>query len=240
MTIYAWPPVGLKSRPVWKPIAPRRRSTSLLTGKRYVSSHERIRLHAEFSVSARRGNVGAGYMDALIALMAEDEDPLVRLYHRKFSPVTARANIVRWYGDGAPVSWYEARAQTSGMTWYTGTPGEGTPTTDDGFPAVTVTGLPASTRVAIPGEFAQIGSETRMVIAEAHSDASGTATIRLLEAFTSGGACTIGEPETAVFEAMSIPDGGGPLSSDYTYDWTFRQVHSDEMVGAQAEVDPWR
>lgn len=240
MTVYTWPPVGLTSYPSWYRNDPVQRSVSPLTGKRYVSAHGRSRIIAEFSASARARH-GAHYMEALRRLL-DGGVHYVRLYNRIFTPVTGRPAAVRWYGTGEPMRWMDG---SDPVDWYTGTPGTGTPAAQDGFPAVIVTGLPASALVCLPGEIIRIGTtvdaEQRMAVNAVTSDASGNATIRVDEAFTVGaGTCIVGDVETGIFEVTRWPSGGGPLNSDFSYEWGFREVFEDEDTsGTASEVTPW-
>lgn len=241
MTVYTFPPVGLRGFPVWRPEAPTRRSVSIF-GRRYITAHDPRRIYAEFSASARHGRKGIGYMEALRRLLDGGVN-YVRLFNKIPTAVTAeRPEAVRWYGNGAPVRWTDAGAA---LDWYTGTPGTGTPTTQDGYPAVHVTGLPANSLICIPGEIVRIGEtvggEQRMALNEVTSDGAGEATIRVDEAFTvAAGTVIVGDVETGIFEVTGWPSGGGPIDSDFSYDWRFRQVFEDEdPSGTATELSPW-
>lgn len=237
MAIYAWPPVGLKTTPVWTVRDPVNVSRSVLgNGPRYTSSHARRRIYAAVSVSARRGQVGAGYMEALKRLLEGGAGQYVRLWHRPRSPVSGRARALAWRGQGAALDW---SAPPGAVSWYGGAPARAEPVTDGGLPAIRVTGLPPGAPVCIPGELVSIGAAQRMTLTETRASGAGVAVIRLDRAFAAGGPCIIGAVETGIFEVLDLPETGGPRSEDYTYDWSFLQVFEDEFPEPQLELNPW-
>jgi len=49
---------------------------------------------------------------------------------------------------------------------------------------------------------------------------------------------SIGAAENAVFRADEMPRAVQPLGQNWTYQWRFREIFSDE-VGGFVEVNPW-
>lgn len=243
ITVYAWPPVYSVGTE-WTEIAPVEVSRSLITGAEYISAMQRKRRRVSMSVGCfgRKGD-GAGYMEALKRLLAGVH--AVRLYS---CPINARRNAVASLSrSSAPVTW-DALSWTSGgsaLSWYSGTVLTGTTGTDgDGWPIVTVSGLPAQELVALPGEFVTIhdgATEHRaQILAEARSDATGEATIRLIDTLPSltDARINLGTSDTGVFRPVRYPRAKRPLGGEWFYDWEFREIFADE-VGGFTEVDPW-
>ncbi len=216
--VIAWPPVGRLSHD-WTEEAPTATSRSIVTGKRYVSAAQAKRRLCALTVSSRaRGGAGAGYMEALKRLLAGREH-LVRLTSLPIPDARDAAVISGLLG---------ATAGTSG-----------------GWPILTVTGLPPNALVARPGTFATYYSpvgaavgETVMVVADATSNAGGTAVLRLLTAVAGTGRVEINTRDNGVFEAVSIPRSPQPVSGDWQWAWDFREVFEAETDGF-VEVNPW-
>jgi len=236
MTIYTWPPVSLASRPLWTVRDPVQTSRSLLSGRRFASRHGRRRIYAEFSVSARKRDMGAGYMEALKDLLQGGSNNFVRLSYRRPSPINRQPKELIWTSGGTEFCWQLTAIED--VLWTGAILLDGLPIVDGGFPALRVTGQEPGSLVCGAGEFIRIGTEYRTCIAEAYAQFDGIARIRLNEAFTVGGPAELGAAETGIFEVVSFPETGGPLGSDYTYDWSFSQVYEDE-IDSQTEANPW-
>jgi hypothetical protein len=251
VNVYAWPPVSVTGSE-WTEDAPVNASVSAITGKRYVSAHARKRKLARAVVPARSaGGMGAGYCEVLKRLLAGGES-LVRLYSWSVNPArdgrleagTRDAARIDWTESGIDLDWNDAGTS---MIWYDGTILAGTRTTDGGWQAVDVTGLPASTLVARPGEFLTVFADetdttgqTVQVLTAATSDASGDATIRLVDQLPlASGRINIGTRDTAAFEVTRMPRAVQTLGGDWVYEWSFREVFSDEVAGGFTELDPW-
>lgn len=249
INVIAWPPVGVVGTE-WTEEAPVERSRSLLTGADYVSTRGRIRRLAALDVSAlSRGRSGAGYMEMLKRHLAGGIHA-VRLYsypvnwHLDALDDTWRqSEPIDWTSGGAALSWTSGG---SALSWYSGTVLTGTTGTDgDGWPIVTVSGLPVNKLVARPGEFVTAFDDRTehraQVTAEARSDGSGQAVIRLFDALPAltDARVNIGTSDTGVFRAVQLPRAAQPLAANWTYSWQFREIFADE-VGGFEEVDPWR
>lgn len=247
--VYAWPPVGAVGTE-WTIDAPINASRSLITGGRYVSAHARKRRMASITASSLgRGASGAGYMEMLKRFVAGGVG-LVRLnsypinWHLDAAAAKSwrQSHQITWSQSGAGVAWTDG---ASAVTWFSGAILSGVAGTSGGWPTLTVTGLPPSRLVARPGEFVtmfasnsdQTGA-TAQVVTEARSNASGIAVLRLFSAMSGSGRVNIGTSDTGVFEAVSIPRAVQPVSGDWSYAWSFREVFADE-VGGFAEVNPW-
>jgi len=152
-----------------------------------------------------------------------------------------------WNPGSTPLAW---DVNSADLHWYTGTVLTGVPVTDaGGFPAVAVTGLPANTLVARPGEFltvfedaADTTGETVMIANAARSDDTGRATVRLLSALSHGGRVNIGTSDTGVFRVIGpLPRAVQPRSANWSYTWNFEEVFADQVPDGYGflEIDPW-
>lgn len=248
--VYAWPPVGVVGHE-WTEHAPVNRSRSILTGRRYVSAAQRKRRLAALNVSAlARGRSGAGYMEVLKRLLAGGEN-LVRLnsYPVNWWLDTQRlarlrlSDPVGWTAPGdADVEWSEGG---SPLHWFAGTVLTGTAGSSGGWPVLSITGGPANTLIARPGDFVTLYSPvesttgtTAMVVREATTNGSGAVTLRLLTALSGSGRACIGASDTGVFEADEMPRALQGVTGDWQYQWSFREVFEDEC-GTFTEVNPW-
>lgn len=216
VNVIAWPPVGLLSHE-WTEEAPVSQSRSILTGAEFVSAAQRKRRMCSLTVSSLgRNKAGARYMEAFKRVLSGGEH-LVRL-------------------ESLP----ECGAWSSGALELDGTPG-----TSGGWPILTVTGLPANTLVAQTGIFVRWYSPAEalvgdpvMVLADATSDGTGEAVLRLLSEVTGTGRVEINVADDGVFRAETIPRAPRPVQGDWTWAWSFREVFEDETDGF-VEVDPW-
>lgn len=249
--VYLWPPVGVTGTE-WTKVTPVSRSYSVLSGPRYVSAAQPPRRMATIVVAAlsSRTKFGAGYMEALKEFLAGGEH-LVRLHsypinrHRDASVMAAARQSTRVHltDGGVDVDLTDGGTETH---LYTGRVLAAAVTTDDGFPAISVTGLVPGKIAAAPGEFVTIfedaddaTGETIMVMALAVADGAGAAVIRLMSAPTHGGRVNIGVSETAVFEAVEPPRSVQPVDGNWSYSWSFREVFEAEVPGGFTELDPW-
>ncbi|MBR9841429.1 MAG: hypothetical protein GYB50_26785 [Rhodobacteraceae bacterium] len=252
INVYAWPPVTAIGSE-WTEIAPVQASQSIITGADYLSAAQRIRRYATLQVSGiGRDLMSSGYIETLKKYLAGIH--AVRLYSYPINwhlaaldQQGARSALpLLWTADGDDLEWTSGGAD---MLWYSGAIISGTTGTDArGFPSITVTGLPANTLIARPGEFLTVFEDekdttgtTVMIVAPATSDSSGEAEIRLFEspgAFTDA-RVNIGESDTAVFRPVgSYPRAVQQTAADWIYTWEFREVFADE-VGGFEEIDPW-
>jgi hypothetical protein len=252
--VYAWPKVG-KVAVEWTVVDPIARSRSLLNGKRYVTAAKRRRRAASLRVSGLT-RAGGGYMEVMKDYLAGGVN-LVRLTSTRNPLMEAgvpdglrRQTVIDWtQGDtDAPLSWQEGSGPDP-LLWVTGVTLPATLVTDGaGFPAIRITGLPASTLVAKVGEFVQgyqtpLLYETRRVARNAWTDADGVAVVRVTRAFTmppTGGA-NLGVEDDGVFEVVGdLPRAQQPAFAEFSYEWDFLEVFSDEATGGFVEVNPWR
>ncbi|WP_428924997.1 hypothetical protein [Marinibacterium sp. SX1] len=251
VAVYEWPPVAVIASE-WTEEAPISVSRSLISGRRYVSSWARKRQLATVVVSSLgRGRMGAGHCEVLKTLLDGGAN-LVRLPSR---PVNWARDALRdaghrqsrplnWTNGGVDLDWTHDGTE---LLWYRGTVLHGTVTTDDGWPAVLVTGLPAGRLVARPGEYLTVYNgtgnddpDTVVVQAAAWSNQSGAARIRTLTAAAHDGRVNIGVSTSAVFEVDGeLPRAVQGINSDWTYTWSFREVFEDEVPGGFEEKYPW-
>jgi len=243
--VIAWPPVGLVG---WKMTtsAPVSQSVTFIQGTTRTSSFQRERriLTAVVTGIGADGN-GAGYVENLIRLLQGGEH-LVRIDAP--APLWALApgrlnllnKVMGWVEGATDMEWTDSGTD---MLWGDGDyPLAGTPTTDGGWPALTVTGLPPNRMVARPSQRITVTDgtdiEASRVLTAARSDGTGTATIRTFEAFTLDGLVSIGGKESIVVKAMNMPDAVQPASGPWSYTWDFREVFADEY-DTWTEVNPW-
>jgi hypothetical protein len=243
--IYAWPPVHTVGRK-WTTQAPVARSQFAFSGQRVISSAGPARRVASATVSVLSGDrSGAGYCEALKRLLNGGVH-LVRLYswpiNWHFDAETQRNTApLDWTSGGDPLGW------TSGgddVQWFTGPVVMAAPSVVDGWNVVTLTGLPPNTMVLRPAEFIRVFATgdlvgvSAQVVAPAYSDGSGVAVARLFSAVPAGVA-SLGDRETAIFEATSLPEAVQPTGQNWTYQWDFLEVFPAE-IDDPVEVDPWR
>lgn len=246
--VFAWPPLGALSRS-WSTYAPTSMSRSLITGSEYVTAAQRKRRRAKIEVSSRFSpyQAGDGYCRALAEIL-DGGINCVRLRYvpRAFecdiaAPGQRSANIFTWETPPVGFGWI---VPSDPFTWGAGAVLSYTITTVGGVDAVIISGLPANTLVALPGEYARFydtsgTSDTRMVIAPATSNGSGVATVKLASAAPSRAYVSLGAYDEGVFAAVSIPVGMEPASGDWSYTWEFEEVFADEGRGPFVEVNPW-
>lgn len=242
--VIAWPPVSLTARELTTDY-PVSRSVALIGGRARTSSAGRPRRLATASVSGYgKDRAGARYVEMLKRHLLGGVH-LVRincLSNAWHSGVPDYQSVpMQWKSGAADVDW------TSGgqpLLWSTGASLSGVPTTNGGWPALRVDSFPAGTIVALPMDRISVSdgatTETSTVQSVARANESGRATIRVTEAFTISGSVSIGDRESIVFEALDMPRSAQPLTGDYGYDWSFREVFEDEYPGGWVERDPWR
>lgn len=244
--VYAWPPVGLTG---WEltTLDPISRSRSYFQGTTLSSSFQRSRRLATAHVTGIGSDSnGAGYVENLKRLLQGGRH-LVRV--SALAPLSVHAtrgldltsNILQWTAAGADLMWTAGGAD---LTWWTGDFYlSASPTSDQGWPALAVTGLPPNKMVARPSQLITVtdGVETEAsrVLTAARSDGNGAATIRTFDTFTLSGVVSIGGKESIVFEALDMPRAVQPVSGSWSYNWAFREVFEDEYE-EWTELDPWR
>jgi len=246
--VIAWPPFQLTG---WElaEVYPQSRSTGLIEGRPRTSSAQRGRRVATANVTGiGTGLDGAGYVRMLNRIWAGKPN-LVRveclssLWYLAGGGMDLRNNILEWTDEGTDLLW---TAGAVDLLWGDGAYAlEGTPATDDGWHSLTVSGLPPSRVVARPSELISVDDgttkETAYVLRTVRSDASGVATIRTDKpaAFTATGLASIGQRESVVFQAQSVPRSVQGATGTFGYQWDFREVFEDESEDGWAEIDPW-
>lgn len=248
--VYAWPPVGAMARE-WDVSEPISESFSALTGRRYASAIKPKRRVAQVVVSGMScDHNGAGYILMLKQLL-EGGANLVRLSSfalDRYLSTEAR-NALRqafpllWEDGSADLDWTFDGVEGH---WLEGAIITGTISTSGGFHYITVSGLPANTLVARPGDHITVFEDesdttgsTAQVLAPATTNGSGIALIRLFSALAYSGRANIGVPVSAVFRVVGeLPRATIPRVGDWTYGWQFEEVFSDEVDGF-TEIDGW-
>lgn len=245
--VYAWPPVGLTGWELHESV-PISRSQSLFSGAPVTSSFQRPRRLATAIVPGiGKDQNGAGYVDVLKQLLEGGRhfvrvDCIPALWALAARDLDLRRKALRLMQGGTELMFSDGgntlKLVSSDFAL------TATPTTNGGWPAIDVTGLPPNMTVARPSQRIRItasngDTELVTVLAAAQSDGSGAATIRLLSATTLTGSASIGERESIVFEAMGLPRAVQPAAGTFEFTWNFREVFEDEDAEAWAELDPW-
>ena len=248
--VIAFPPVGAVGS-MWTARAPVMVSRSMRPdsfNKRYVSRIGRERCEATVNVSAlARTRSGAGYSE-MLARHLDGGANLVRLSSYPINWHLDQARLqglrssqpINWTTDGEPLGW-----TTGGepLLWFDGTVVSGVASASQ----IAVSGLPANTLICRPGDFVQVFADLEtdtgpiaQATAEATTDASGGAVIKLFDALPVGTypRVNIGVSESRVFEAVELPRTPQPLGANWFFEWNFREVFADEVSGFN-ELDPW-
>ena len=243
--VIAWPPVGLTAWEFTR-VDPVSRSVGLLDGRPRTSSAQRSRRLATAIVSGMGPDLaGAGYVEMLKEYLAGGRH-LVRVECmspnlQRVSSLHLKNAHMEWTSSGTAMDWTSDGAT---MLWSDNLEMHGVPATDGSWPALTVTGLPASSIVARPSDLITVtdsagAKETSRVLMVARSDATGAATIRTRDTFTLSGLVSIGDKESIVFEALDMPRAVQPVAGAWGYEWAFREVFADEYPDGWTERDPW-
>jgi hypothetical protein len=207
-------------------------------------------LEAQAREIARESRAGAGFMAQLWREIDGGVD-LIRMSvcGDNWWLDNARSRS-RGGGYTAPLTWTTATdpdlSWTSGgdpLRWFTGPVRIATTgTSADGYPTITLTGLPPNTIVVRPDDVirsypAGADSETARAVTLAVSDADGEVTIKLTSALPAG-VISLQDMESVVFEVLGAPRGTQPVADNWTLTVDLREVLPDEYAGA-TEVDPW-
>jgi hypothetical protein len=241
--VYAWPPVGLTG---WEltVLDPVSESRTLLQGQPVTSGY-RARRRAATAVVPMLGPDGAnsGYVEMLKRYLSGVH--LVRVECQSAIWFNARSRlpnaIGRWLSGSTEGLWLSG--STEGY-WSSGS-AYGTAGTVDGWPAVTVTGLPPSQIVVRPHELVRLlapdeDAQSARAVRVTRSDAAGEAVIRLETALTGAGPISIGDAESVVFKPLGYPRAVQDLQGGGAYTWNFEEAFEDDPVyGTWAEVNPW-
>lgn len=252
--VYPWPPVGAVATE-WTLDQPVSRLRSGITGRDIMQSSRRPRRLATVVASAlANGRMGGGYCETLKQLL-EGGVHGVRL---KSSPINwwideqarqapdLNPSPVDWIVPPAPVSW---QSGSNPVSWVTGgAVVGGTPTTSGPWGFLQVSGLPRFTTVARPGDFIRVYSptdpeiwETARVMREAVTNGSGTVNLKLDRTLTiAGGRVNMAGQDEAVFRVEGpLPRSVQPVSGDWQYSWSFREVFADEVGGFDERPSTW-
>lgn len=244
--VVAWPPFAVTAWDIHDDF-PRSRSVAVIQGTPRTSS---ALLPRRKVTASTRGigmdRSGAGYVRMLNRRWAGKEQ-LVRMecYSAlwRFSPSgrDLAARMLQWLMPSTPLLW---SAGGVALLWGDDVAPLGVVATDGVWPAISVSGLPPNVIVARPSDLIEVNNGTTVSQARAmtvaRSNSAGVALIRLETAVAFGGYVSIGVKETGVFEALEVPRGSQPLSGDWLYQWSLREVFAEEYVGGFTEVDPWR
>lgn len=253
--VYKWPPVDAIGT-MWTVSQPINQSRSFFTGADYTSSAERKRHVAQVIVPGigdLASSMCAGYCEVLKDLLAGGQH-FVRLQSMpvnwyfdqvdpwgKPNPIpinwTKTNNAVAWTKSNGPAVWLsnEALSGTKGVS-------------DEGWHTVTVTGVAPNALVARPAEYVRgfaldglSGTGTiAKVLRPAYSDASGVAVIYLMSELADTYHVELNAKLDLVFRIDGdLPSAVQPVDGNWSYQWDFREVFSDEVEGGFNEVDPW-
>ncbi|GAD55495.1 hypothetical protein MBELCI_1547 [Limimaricola cinnabarinus LL-001] len=222
------------------------RSVGLIDGRPRTSSAQRSRRLVTAQVAGIGPDLaGAGYVEMLKDLLAGGAN-LVRMDCRSVGwhlvPSLGLQNgVMDWREGAVELVW---QAEDGAVMWADGRGMHGAPVVFRGWSALRVEGLPGGMTVARPGDLISItdgaATERSRVMAVTRSDAVGVATIRTRDAFTLSGLVSIGGTESIVFEvAGDMPRAVQPVSANWSYDFSLREVFADEYPDGWTERDPW-
>lgn len=248
--VIKWPPVGAIGAE-WTEVAPVQISRSMVTGAERVSAFQRKRRMVSISVPAIGENMyDAGYMEMLkrelegIHLVRLESYPInwhldfiekgirrgdvytdlgktyVIVYGLKPNSLVARpADFMRLFlsdPDGPEQNTLPWQNSNDPLTWQ-----------NNGQPLTWFYG-------------ADYAGTSVQVTAPVTSDEDGRAVIPIFETIPDQTQIYLkfGASDTGAFRPMQYPRSVQPVSGNWSYDWEFREVFSDE-VGGFLEVDPW-
>lgn len=254
INVFPWPPVGAVASE-WTSQQPVARLRSGLTGRDVMQSSQRRRRLATLVVSSlANGRMGAGYCEMLKDLL-EGGVHAVRL---QSSPINwwldeldrqvgdLNPQPLRWTFPSAPVAWQSAGGP---VTWVSGRVVlGGTASVSGGFGLLPVSGLPPRTTVARVGDFIRIYSpvdpavwEAARVMRLAVTDGAGVVTLKLDRVPTiARGRVNMAGQDEAVFRVEGpLPRAVQPVSGDWQYSWSFREVFADEVDGFFERPSVW-
>lgn len=246
--VIKWPPVGEVAFEISK-IDPVSVSTSLIDGQPRFSRYGRSRRVARTSVSGIGPDAaGAGYMEMLKEFL-EGGVNLTRVttYSAIWHFVRASNNSgienykLNWLDSSTDLLWTDNSVDLH--WWNNDLPA--TPTTDNGWPALSVSNLPPNTIVSRPHENIRIrsldGVEDQLTKAlnVTKSDSNGDAIIRVRDTISVEGQVSIGATEDIVFRPLSLPRAVQPQLGNWQYDWDFVEAFEDEYSEGFVELNPW-
>jgi len=254
-TIYAWPPVGATAA-LWTLRQPVSVSRSAYGGEAFESASQPARRMAQLTLSSlARGEMGAGYIEALTRLIGLAPDGSAALHWVRLTAYRVNRRLpvddplrqswpILWTIGGAPLEWESGGDELAWLTRHI----VATAGTVDGWPVLTVTGLPPGKTVALPGEWVSVFAdladatgETAMIVAPAVADGDGVAVLRLVTPLTFEGErrAALGMVETGVFRVTGAQVSARPISGDWPSQWAFEEVLPPEIPEDTPEVNPW-
>lgn len=245
--VVAWPPVGLTAFEISK-VDPISVSKSLINSKPFVSRFGRSRRVATNVVTGFGYDAsGAGYMemfkeylDGGVNLIRLDVTSSIWHYVRAGDNSKLTNSQLLWLDSGTDLFWADSGTD---LFWYENYL-PGTVTTDNGFPAIQVSGLPPNQIVIRPHEIVSVYTsetvkEQQRAVKVARSDADGVAIIRVKSAFSGDGQVGLGDSESIVFRIEgSLPRSVQPQQGEWTYEWSLTEAFEDEY-DVFNEVNPW-
>lgn len=225
-----------------------------------MQASQRKRRVATLEVSAlANGRMGAGYCEMLKELL-EGGIHAVRLLSSPINwyldeldrrqliptggPLEFRAGSgpapLAWQaGSGPnPLRFFTSSVATAGSVEFFGA----------GHARMWVTGLPPNTMVGRPGDFIRIHDiaeastfESLRLLRPAMTNSSGAVQLSLATRPTiTGGRVVMAAQDEAVFRVDgALPRAVQPVTGDWRYSWSFREVFADEVGGFTERVSTW-
>lgn len=253
INVYKWPPVYAVGWE-WTVSDPVARLRSALTGRDQMQASQRRRRLATMIVSSRLtcNSAGAGYCEMLkefllggIHAVRLSSGPVNWDRYSRRRDYIQGSELLEWLANDNPLFW---RAGGNQMHWYVGyVVTGGTPTQDEGFWHLPVSGLPPNVLVTRPGEFVRVYSfadpsvsEVARAVSVTRTDDVGAATIKLDRPITiTNGRVNLSDRDEGVFRVEgALPRSVQTRDGDWQYTWSMREVFADEVDGF-VEVDPW-
>lgn len=245
--VIAWPPFTLTGWDIYDSF-PRSRSVGIIQGKTRDSSALRTRRLATCIVDGLSSDFSASGYVRMLNRQWGTAPRLTRVNCYSSTWIMAslgetdlRSNFMEWEDGGTELLW---TVPSEDLLWSDNLLAFGVPTTDGGFPAISVTGFPANAIIARPSDMVKVrdgagGEEQSYALGIARTDATGAAVIRLETAISIEGLPSIGENESIVFEAQDVPRSVQTPSGVPAFAWDFVEVFEDEYADGWDEVNPW-
>ncbi|SCY61456.1 hypothetical protein [Paracoccus tibetensis] len=244
INVFPWPPVGVVAAE-WTSTQPVARLRSGLSGRDVMQASQRKRRLASLEVSAlAHGRDGAGYCEALKELL-EGGIHAVRLLSTPVNWFLDESD--RRAGRGDP----RAAALRAGqpLAWFVGAAAPAGPAVAEGqFWLLPISGASTITRAARPGDFVRLYNpanrnvwQSLRVIAVRRHPLSGAVTLKVDRQPTiANGVVDLAGQDEGVFRVDGpLPRSVQPVTGDWRYSWSFREVFADEVGGFTERPNTW-